>query len=306
MFQQLSFKSKSDKFASALAIMLMIVSLLYPAFIYLFLRINFHKLETIQFKQRYSALFEGLNPRKKNSIFFYVLFTFRRLIFAVSAVVLTGHPTIQIFFLFMQCVLIITYLGTVKPFEAPFNNKLEMFNEICIIGVCYHLMLFTDFLPSPPKQYLLGWSLIGITVLNVVTNMGILFFMGSRDLKIKFIAMWRRFQAYLLRKNSKAKKYEINPSQVKGAFFGQQIAKGSSSSSSSSSIGLNTRAEANSGLWNSFSSAPQLPPTYNGSRLATIFQLTNDCQVEDSSHHNDTYFRRVDKRSRNLIPQDTS
>jgi hypothetical protein len=33
----------------------------------------------------------------------------------------------------------------VKPFEKPLSNKMEIFNEICIMATAYHLFTFTDF-----------------------------------------------------------------------------------------------------------------------------------------------------------------
>jgi hypothetical protein len=37
----------------------------------------------------------------------------------------------------------------VKPFVNNFLNKLEIFNEVCIMLVTYHLYLFTEFVPNP-------------------------------------------------------------------------------------------------------------------------------------------------------------
>jgi hypothetical protein len=30
-----------------------------------------------------------------------------------------------------------------RPFENPLLNKLEIFNELCIMGAAYHLFVFT-------------------------------------------------------------------------------------------------------------------------------------------------------------------
>ena len=43
------------------------------------------------------------------------------------------------------------YYGLVKPFKDPFMNKLEIFNEISIVIVGYHLYLFTDYVDDPYK-----------------------------------------------------------------------------------------------------------------------------------------------------------
>ena len=50
-------------------------------------------------------------------------------------------------------------------------NRLEIFNEVCILAAAYHLLLFTDYIESPEFQYKIGWSIIGITTFNIVVNM---------------------------------------------------------------------------------------------------------------------------------------
>ena len=53
---------------------------------------------------------------------------------------------------------------------------MEVFNEICIVGACYHLLLFTDFENDQNQQYLAGWSIIVITGINIVINMIIMIY----------------------------------------------------------------------------------------------------------------------------------
>ena len=53
---------------------------------------------------------------------------------------------------------------------------MEVFNEICIIVACYHLLLFTDYESDENKQYNAGWSIVGVSVLNIAVNMGIMVF----------------------------------------------------------------------------------------------------------------------------------
>lgn len=57
-------------------------------------------------------------------------------------------------------------------------NKLEMFNETCILIVSYHLFLFTDFVINAEIRYALGWSLIGVTLSNISINMLVILFFG--------------------------------------------------------------------------------------------------------------------------------
>jgi hypothetical protein len=43
----------------------------------------------------------------------------------------------------------IIFVTAVKPFENPVLNKMEVFNECCIIIAAYHMFYFTDYLQNP-------------------------------------------------------------------------------------------------------------------------------------------------------------
>ena len=50
-------------------------------------------------------------------------------------------------------------------------NRLEIFNEVCILAAAYHLFLFTDYIEIPEFRYKIVWSIINITTFNIVVNM---------------------------------------------------------------------------------------------------------------------------------------
>ena len=50
---------------------------------------------------------------------------------------------------------------------------IAVFNE-CTILVCgYHLLLLTDYIEEDYQHYNAGWSLVGVTVLNLVVNLAV-------------------------------------------------------------------------------------------------------------------------------------
>lgn len=63
-------------------------------------------------------------------------------------------------------------------------NKLEIFNELCIMGAAYHLFVFTQYVDDPIMQYNVGWSMIGVTALNIIVNMGIMGYASFKKLKL--------------------------------------------------------------------------------------------------------------------------
>lgn len=84
----------------------------------------------------------------------------------------------------MQCVLMTIYMLLIKPFTSNFDNYLECFNEYCILGICYHLFIFTDFVPSDVLQYNGGWSVIVLTLLNLLSNSIIILCILGKQLKV--------------------------------------------------------------------------------------------------------------------------
>ncbi len=65
----------------------------------------------------------------------------------------------------------VMYAIRFRPFENEALNRMEIFNEICILLVSYHLFLLTGFNEDYDCQYEVGWSLLGITSTNILVNM---------------------------------------------------------------------------------------------------------------------------------------
>ena len=51
---------------------------------------------------------------------------------------------------------------------------MELFNELSILACAYHTVAFTAFLDNPDIQYDMGWSLILISLLNILVNFGLI------------------------------------------------------------------------------------------------------------------------------------
>lgn len=81
-------------------------------------------------------------------------------------------------------------------------NKLEIFNELCILGAAYHLFVFTQYVDDPKIQYNVGWSMIGITGLNIVVNMGIMGYASLKQLKQSFLKLKFKVKEFLKKRNA--------------------------------------------------------------------------------------------------------
>ena len=91
----------------------------------------------------------------------------------------------------------------------PLLNYMEVFNEICVLIATYHLFLFTDFVPDPELRYNIGWSIIGVTLVNIVVNMLVMFWSTINQLKL----MFKKLAAYY-RKWKDARKAKKGAAEV--------------------------------------------------------------------------------------------
>ncbi len=94
----------------------------------------------------------------------------------------------------LHSMLVLMYVTAVRPFEQPLMNRMEIFNEFCILLAATHLFWFTDFVADPEIQYQYGWSLIAVSVLNIFVNMLIMVLMSFRSLKLLY---WKLRNKYL-------------------------------------------------------------------------------------------------------------
>ncbi|CDW74892.1 UNKNOWN [Stylonychia lemnae] len=93
-------------------------------------------------------------------------------------------------------------------FFTKFLNRLEQFNELCILTVAYHLIIFTDYVSEDEIRDNFGTSIISITVLNIAVNMGIMLYETFLKLKVKVKEMAQKIKNFKFSRIYK--KYKAN------------------------------------------------------------------------------------------------
>jgi hypothetical protein len=73
-----------------------------------------------------------------------------------------------------------------KPFTNRILNFLEYLNEITILILTYHLIVFTDFVDDPNLRYSIGWSALILTAINILTNMLVMITYSAISVKQNF------------------------------------------------------------------------------------------------------------------------
>ena len=61
-------------------------------------------------------------------------------------------------------------IGHANPMKSLTSNRMELFNEFCILIVNYHLMCFTDLVPDVDTREIVGKSLEFTMYINVGVN----------------------------------------------------------------------------------------------------------------------------------------
>lgn len=73
--------------------------------------------------------------------------------------------------LYMSSIAIIIGASFLNARNSSFDQRMDIFNEVKLIIIMYHMMLFTDFVPDPLTQEQIGFSVGGILVLGTAVNM---------------------------------------------------------------------------------------------------------------------------------------
>ena len=91
------------------------------------------------------------------------------------------------------------YLAYYRPFKDPNMNKIEIFNEICVIITGYQLITFTDFVKDEAVKSSIGYWMIGTVIFNFGANILLQVIYGA---KLAYLMIRRRCRT----SNKKVKK----------------------------------------------------------------------------------------------------
>jgi len=127
-------------------------------------------------KYKYGKFIQDLNPRRRGRsvILLPVIGHLRKLMLAFSVVHLQNYPNFTIFSFNFQILTMIILIGQIEPFKHKSKARLETFNEVNLLLVNYHLTSLTDWVSDGDTRYIIGWSMIAVTVLGILVNMIVL------------------------------------------------------------------------------------------------------------------------------------
>jgi hypothetical protein len=89
----------------------------------------------------------------------------------------------------------IIVIGFTDPYSSSVSNKMELYNEAFVLVSTYHFYEFTDFMVNVSVRESIGKSLVVLTCLNVLVNLGVAFITslieGIRKLKLFYLG-WKQ------------------------------------------------------------------------------------------------------------------
>ena len=80
-------------------------------------------------------------------------------------------------------------------YREPKTRRIEQFNEWTIMLCAYHYFGFSDFVDDPEVRYYVGYSLILVTIVNLVVNITIMLLETSARLWLYCKRFYKMFKA---------------------------------------------------------------------------------------------------------------
>ena len=109
------------------------------------------------------------------------------------------------------------YMIHARPFVDSNVTRQEIFNELTVLFVCYHIICFTDFVEKAETKFNVGYSLIASIGVNICFGLANLSYLLSHELRM-YIK-----RKLMLRKDRKIREMMI----IKYSPFAQQVILGS-------------------------------------------------------------------------------
>ena len=105
-----------------------------------------------KFKVRWGSMFEGVKLKTKITACFYLIFVMRRLIFVVLVFGIDNYQGCVMVLLCWMNLAMLIYVGQISPLVEILENRLEMFNELFVCCITFHMFFFSDWVLDENAQ----------------------------------------------------------------------------------------------------------------------------------------------------------
>lgn len=171
-----SFSTTELSLSTTFRILILIILVLWIIFASFYIVMKQQNLEEPTFKRKFGSLYTGLNTNHRPAIMYTAVFCLRRLLLVLCLLWFDqNHNQVMIFVYIAIYSAFFIYLSHAKPNEEPSMNRLEHFNELCVIALHYTMLTFVyGTVIVPAMQWLAGNVAIGIIAIVFLVNMAYL------------------------------------------------------------------------------------------------------------------------------------
>ena len=121
-------------------------------------------------KVKFGELTEGMDAQSHTMIIYTTLDLVRRILLAFVVVFATQVLWLQILVTTLSCLAMIVTIGYTKARLTNFDRRMDLFNEIKMLIITYHIMLFSPFVPDIPTQWKIGYSCSATLIIGILVN----------------------------------------------------------------------------------------------------------------------------------------
>jgi hypothetical protein len=135
-------------------------------------------LKTKKVSSKISNLYQDVRLKDKSywNLMYYPIFLFRRIVFVAIPTFLHKHSYFQIQLLVLLTSFYIMYYCGTRPHLTGQRVKIEVFNEVIIMLMNYHMVCLSEFNLSIEMHFHVGYSMVAWIVLMVAVNLSAMAF----------------------------------------------------------------------------------------------------------------------------------
>lgn len=133
LYIKASFSDLGLSISSSIRILLIVIIVFWTFFTTIFLHKNKNMLEDKTFKRKFSSMFNGIKTKRITSYMYSSVFCFRRLLLVCTLLALKEEQYWLICAFNGSQTFYLWYITSCKPHQDAIYNRLEIFNESCII-----------------------------------------------------------------------------------------------------------------------------------------------------------------------------
>lgn len=171
---------------------LFLIMVLMPAiFFYVLTQPLYFIRHSPEFQQKWGMIYDGCKTKSKATMSFFLVFLIRRLLYLYVAFAFTEHTIFIALSLLYINLFVTIYQGQFFPKITKFLNYIEVFNEFSVEVTFVHMLLFTEWIPDPNVQYLIGYSMITVISLNIFVNLVIVFYICGKSVSLINVKYYR-------------------------------------------------------------------------------------------------------------------